>query len=182
MTVPSPAPNRYGEDDPRPFFLNAQHFLQAHQIFEDLAQSAKQGSDNMPLRAEDSRSREGAPAPRIAEENRLLPVDGYFSFYSDLLGFTKEVSIGGMDSLPDYYGGAFVAASKNPSVRVYLMSDSCFASSVVDAADEFVRFVGLTVSLWLSNGLVPQCSIGYGTFVERRPFFNKQPPNFLGLR
>ena len=30
--------------------------------------------------------------------------------------------MGGMDSLPDYYGAAFVAADKAPRVRVYLLS------------------------------------------------------------
>ena len=182
MERPGSTGNRYGDNDTRPFFLNAEHYLKAHQILEDFANAETQSSDNISPQADDSRSGERVPALRIAEENRLLPVDGYFSFYSDLLGFTQEVSNGGMDSLPDYYGGAIVAASKNSNVSVYLMSDSCFATSSAEAADEFIRFVATIVSLWLSNGLIPQCSIGYGTFVERRPFLDKQPPNFLGTQ
>ena len=173
---------RYGDNDSRPFFLNADHYLKAHQVCRDFDDSINQRSEQpLPQIGVDCSLRQG-PTLKISEENRLLPVDGYFSLYSDLLGFTKEVSNGGMDSLPDYFGGAFVASANNPKVSVYLLSDSCIAFAPVDEANGFVRFISNLVSSWLSDGLIPQCSIGYGSFVERTPFSGKRPPNFFGTQ
>ena len=107
---------RYGDSDTRPFGLNWRHYLEAYKAilrFKEL-HSADTPRDNSPRE-----SVESVPSalPQISEENRLLPIDGYFSFYSDLLGFSKEVSMGGMDRLPDYYGAAFDAAGKAPRVK-----------------------------------------------------------------
>ena len=173
--------HRYGESDTRPFFLNWRHYLEAHKAMQRFSEqhSADTSHDDSPRE-----SVESVPTtlPQIPEENRLLPIDGYFSFYSDLLGFSREVSMGGMDSLPDYYGAAFVAADKAPRVKVYLLSDSCVAFAPVGEAHEFVEFVSGTVVNWLADGLIPQCVIGYGSFVERRPFADRQPPNFFGTQ
>ena len=172
---------RYGESDTRPFFLNWRHYLEAHKA---ILRFSEQHSADTPRDNSPRESVESVPSalPQIPEENRLLPIDGYFSFYSDLLGFSREVSMGGMDSLPDYYGAAFVAADKAPRVKVYLLSDSCVAFAPVSEAHEFVEFVSGTVVNWLADGLIPQCAIGYGSFVERRPFANRQPPNFFGTQ
>ena len=184
MTAMDQDPNRYrySENDSRPFFLNTEHYLQAHQIIDDYARSLGVRTGRPPSgRVDTSAPRQVRPI-RIDEENRLLPVDGYFALYSDLLGFTMEVSQGGMDSLPDYYGGTFVGATQHPEVQAYLLSDSCFAFAPVNAADAFIRFVETIFGLWMSNGLVPQCAVGCGSFVERRPFSDKQPSNFFGTQ
>lgn len=171
-------PSRYGEDDRRPFFLNWPHYLEAHRIVQDFAaDGSERGNDR-----NTTTGRGSTEPPRIPEENRLLPVDGHFSFFSDLLGFSKEVSLGGMDSLPDYYGAAFAAAGKHRNVHVYLLSDSCIAFAPAASADEFVTFVDRVVASWLADGLMPQCVIGHGSFLERRPFADKQPPNFFGTQ
>ena len=170
---------RYAEDDPRPFFLNAQHYGQACRIFKSLDSSIPQSSRRV-------QSKHVVYKPvrelKFAEENRLLPVDGHLGLYSDLLGFTRDVHEGGMDSLPDYYGGALIAARCFPQVKVYLLSDSCIAFAPTKNATEFLRFVHLAVSRWVSNGLVPQSYIGYGSFVERKPFSDLRPPNFVGVQ
>ena len=54
------------------------------------------------------------------EENQRLPIEGYLSLYCDILGFSSEIVSSGTDSLPDYYGAAFVSAKLNPNVRVFL--------------------------------------------------------------
>ena len=90
--------------------------------------------------------------------------------------------MGGMDSLPDYYGAAFVAAAKAPRAKVYLLSDSCLAFARVSEAHDFIESVSGTVVNWLADGLIPQCVIGYGSFVERKPFTDRQPPNFFGTQ
>ena len=174
-------PCRYGEGDTRPLFLNWHHYLEAH---EAILRFSRQHSADQPRYDSQDESVELIPSElvQISEENRLLPTDGYFSFFSDLLGFSREVSMGGMDSLPDYYGAAFVAASNAPRVQVYLLSDSCIAFAPMDEANDFVEFVSGTVVNWLADGLIPQCVIGYGSFTERRPFADKQPPNFFGTQ
>ena len=174
-------PYRYGEDDNRPFFLNWEHYLETHRAIADFwsrhsATSRHSESEEKPIQS--ARSDQF----KIPEQNRLLPVDGYFSFYSDLLGFAKEVSMGGKDSLPDFYGSAFVAAANAPEVQVYLLSDSCIAFAPAGAAEEFVGFVARIVASWLADGLLPQCFIGYSSFVERKPFADIQPPNFFGTQ
>ena len=174
-------PYRYGENDSRPFFLNWEHYLQAHQA---LAEFAERNSADPPVQSnqEDFNGKMQWELPSIAEENRLLPIDGYLSFFSDLIGFSREVSRGGMDSLPDFYGGAFVAAATNPMVKVYLISDSCFGFAPVNRGSEFIGFVSTIVSRWLGNGLIPQCAIGFGSFVERAPFSGQRPANFFGIQ
>ena len=174
-------PNRYGEGDSRPFFLNWEPYKEAHKAIATFFDGQDQSS---PTSDGDREASTGVTVNELAipEENRLLPVDGYFCFFSDLLGFSEEVSMGGMDSLPDYYGAAFVAAGQNPSVQVYMLSDSCIAFAPVDEADAFVEFIPGIVSNWLADGLIPQVIIGYGSFVERRPFASAQPPNFFGTQ
>lgn len=173
---------RYGENDSRPFLLNGENYLLAHQVCRNFKRSITPQSDQPLPQVESDRSKRHLPTLRVAEENRLLPVDGYFSFYSDLLGFTKEVSNGGMDGLRDYFGGALAAAAKNPKVSVYLVSDSCFAFAPVEEANEFVCFISDALPSWLSDGLMPRSSIGYGSFVARDPFPCTRPPNFFGTQ
>ena len=173
---------RYGDNDSRPFFLNADHYLLATKVLQDFADSSNRASEDPSQREGNDGSIAQGPNLKISEANRRLPVDGHFSFYSDLLGFTREVSNGGMDSLPDYYGGAFVAAARNAKVKVYLLSDSCFAFASVDDTTDFAGFISYVFSAWLSDGLTPQCSVGYGSFVERIPFSGKRPPNFFGTQ
>ena len=174
-------PYRYGENNSRPFFLNWEHYLEAHRAIvsfsrQDSADSPRSESEDGPNQLVESH------LPQIPEENRLLPVDGYFSLYSDLLGFSKEVSMGGKDSLPDFYGAAFVAAGNAPVVQVYLLSDSCIAFAATGSIEGFVGFVSGIVANWLADGLIPQCFIGYDSFVERKPFADSQPPNFFGTQ
>ena len=182
MTQHDPARYRYGENDSRPFFLNAQHYREASRICNLFAESLGLQPSHMPTASAENSVRRRPSTIRVDEENRRLPVDGHFAFYSDLLGFTMEVSRGGMDSLPDYYGGTFFAALQNPDVQAYLLSDSCIAIAPEDASSAFIRFVETVFSRWLSNGLVPQCAVGYGSFVERRPFAGKRPSNFFGTQ
>ena len=176
-----PDPHRYGEDDSRPFSLNWDHYLDANKAITHFFR--KYSTDPPPdVNREDPVEFEPREQLQVSEENRLLPIDGYFSFFSDLLGFSKEVSLGGMDGLPDYYGAAFAAAGKAEKVKVFLLSDSCIAFAPVGEARDLVEFISSTVSNWLADGLLPQCVIGYGSFVERRPFADKQPPNFFGTQ
>ena len=190
-------PYRYSDDDSRPFFLNWPHYRDAHHALQEVLKDAsgRVGSHpNMVLASSIQRQPEGLPwldgeialkhasTLTVPEENRRLPVPGHFAFYSDLLGFTTEVSRAGMDSLPDFYGGALYAATKAPHVNVYVLSDSCAAFAHADSADEFVQFVATVFSRWLSNGLIPKCSVGHGSFVERRPFADDQPSNFFGTQ
>lgn len=172
---------RYDGNDTRPFFLNSEHYTEAYRVCTDFADRVKEKLEEPPLREADTLI-EQVPMPRVHDENRLLPVDGYFSFYSDLLGFTKEVCRGGMDSLPDYYGGALFAASQNPTVQVYMFSDSCFATTAAENLDGFIPFISMILGVWLSNGLIPQCSVGYGSFVERKPTLAIRAPNFFGTQ
>ena len=166
----------------RPSFLNAEHYREALRICSDLTESIDRGAPEPPPGIKGRIAFVRAGDLRVDEENRLLPVDGHLSFYSDLLGFTNEVSVAGMGSLPDYFGGALIAASQYRGMSVYLVSDSCFATTPLENGDEFTRFVNLIVSRWFVNGLIPQCAIGYGSFVERQPFREQRPPNFFGTQ
>ena len=172
---------RYLENDSRPSFLNWDHYLQAHRA---IAEFVKQHTAGRPPQNNQEGPIKRVPRKqlKISEENRLLPIEGYLSFFSDLLGFSREVSRRGMDSLPDFYGGALVAAAANPMVKVYLISDSCFGFAPVNRGPEFIRFVSTIVSRWLGNGLIPQCAIGFGSFVERAPFSDQRPDNFFGIQ
>ena len=118
------------------------------------------------------------PAP----ENTLKPLGDRLCFYCDLLGFTSEIESGGFDSLPDFYGAAYYAAIKHPSVRTYLLSDSFTAVAAADQAGELISLIQSVISNWRSDGLLPRCSIGSGTFVERKPDFGTPPPNFFGIQ
>ena len=119
---------------------------------------------------------------RTIPENALVPSEGYLSFYCDLLGFSAEITGSGTDSLPDYYGAAFVAAIDHPHVKVYLLSDSCSAFAPAQEATEFIDFVSAVSSEWLADGMLPQSFIGYGSFVERKPDLGKAPANFFGTQ
>ena len=118
----------------------------------------------------------------VAPENELVPIEGYLSFYCDLLGFSAEITGSGTDSLPDYYGAAFVYAIDHPHVKVYLLSDSCSAFAPAHEAIEFIDFVSAVYSEWLADGMLPQCFIGYGSFVERKPDLGPPPANFFGTQ
>ena len=137
---------RYNDNDSRPFFLNSQHYAEAHDILHEQWNSFTSQLHGDPARGEDDETSDRVSALIIPEENRRLPVDGYFSFYSDLLGFTAEVARGGMDSLPDYFGGGLTASYMNPSVQVYLLSDSCMAFASSQNATAFVSFVTIIVT------------------------------------
>ncbi len=181
METADPDPDRYGESDCRPSFLNRKHYCQALHATRDFAK--RQSWDRL-LQTNQASPFRLVPREQllIAEDNKLLPIDGYFSFFSDLLGFSSEVARGGMDCLPDFYGGALVAAYMNPKVRVYLLSDSCLAFAPVNEGPEFIQFVTTIMSRWLLNGLIPRSAIGYGSFVERNPFSDSKPANFFGIQ
>ena len=68
---------RYGESDPRPFFLNWHHYLEAHKA---ILRFSEQHSADTPRDNSPRESVESVPSalPQIPEENRLLPIDGYF--------------------------------------------------------------------------------------------------------
>ena len=118
----------------------------------------------------------------VHEENKLVPEDGYLALYCDLLGSSNEMVKFGTDGLPDYYGAALFYSGKYPKVKVYLISDSCLAFTKVEDSAEFAEFVSSVFFGWLADGLLPQCFIGYGTFVERRPDFGFSPKNFFGTQ
>lgn len=118
----------------------------------------------------------------VDEANERLPKDGFLSCYCDLLGFSVELMEPGVDSLPDYYGAAFAAAHFFPEVRVYLISDTCIATAPVAIAADFLRFISFVFDRWLADAMLPQCIIGFGSFVERRPEFGGSPQNFFGTQ
>ena len=118
----------------------------------------------------------------VAEENKRLAVDGYLALYADLLGFSDEIGETGFDPLPDFYGAALVSAANYPLVQVFLLSDSCLAFAPVKEVDSFLDFVFSIFGGWLADGMLPRCIIGYGSFVERRPFREETPPNFFGTQ
>ena len=170
-----------GEGNSPPFSLNWSHYVAA---LEALADFVKQHSRDTPSAKGGSSRVQSIPLDKIStsEQNRFLPVEGFFAFYSDLLGFSMEVTNGGMDSLPDFYGAAFVAAAKNPTVNAFFLSDTCMAFAPVSEAHSFIQFTSLAVSNWLADGLIPQCFIGYGSFVERKPDLGTRPSNFFGTQ
>ena len=118
----------------------------------------------------------------VAEGNKLLPVEGYLCLYCDLLGFSAEMTESGTDSLPDFYGTALASAAENPSINVFLFSDTCVAFAPSSDASRFLNFVSVISSRWLADGMVPQCFVGYGSFVERQPDLGRPPANFLGTQ
>ena len=157
---------------------NGHHYMEAFAIADDFCKSigasimkGGDGAVSVPLANID-------PAP----ENTLKPLGDHLCFYSDLLGFSSEMESGGIDSLPDFYGAAYYAASEHPLVRTYLLSDSYIAFAVADQADELVALIQFVISQWRSDGLMPRSSIGFGTFVERKPNFGGVPPNFFGVQ
>ena len=118
----------------------------------------------------------------VAEPNQLLPVEGYLCLYSDLLGFSADMVQSGKDDLPDFYGTALVSAEENPSIKVYLLSDTCVAFAPSYDAATFLNFVSVIFSRWLDDGMMPQSFVGYGSFVERKPDLGPPPANFLGIQ
>ena len=119
---------------------------------------------------------------RTAPENTLKPLEEHLCFYCDLLGFSSEIESSGIDSLPDFYGAAYLAAREHPSVQTYLLWDSFTAVAAPDQADELISLIQFVISNWRSDGLLPRCSIGFGTFVERKPNFGTPPSNFFGIQ
>lgn len=168
-------------DDGLQYGLNWQHYLEATRVhhafleehFADVIRSHRERNADHYVPVEKL---------HIAEENKLLPVDGYFSLFCDILGFSMELTTAKLDCLPDFYGAAYVAAADNPDVKVYVLSDSCLAFASHDKADCFIRFVSQVVENMLADGILPQCFVGYGSFVERVPDFGKPPSNFFGCR
>ena len=118
----------------------------------------------------------------VAEANQLQPVEGYFCLFCDLLGFSADMVESGNDDLPDFYGTALVSADENPSINVYLLSDTCVAFAPSSEAARFLNFVSVIFSRWLDDGMVPQGFVGYGSFVERKPDLGPPPANFLGTQ
>ena len=118
----------------------------------------------------------------VAEENKLTPVDGYLCLYSDLLGFSREIGETGFDPLPDFYGAALVSALQHPFVKVFLLSDSFIAFAHKEDTSLFLKYALSIFENWLADGMLPQCFLGYGSFVERRPFPEITPDNFFGTQ
>ena len=157
---------------------NWRHYMEAFVISNDFCKS---------IGASIIQGREGTVSVPLADihptpKNTLKPLGDHLCFYSDLLGFSSEMESNGIDSLPDFYGAAYIAASENPSVRTYLLSDSFIAFAAADQADELVSLIQFVISNWRSDGLLPRSSIGFGTFVERKPTFGRIPPNFFGVQ
>ena len=83
----------------------------------------------------------------------------------DLLGFSDDMTESGSDSLLDFYGAALVSAAENPSVNVYLFSDTCVAFAPSCEGSSFLNFVSVIFSRWLDDAMVPQGFVGYGRAV-----------------
>ena len=93
---------------------NWQHYLEAFRLYHDFVSS--NFADALRSHGETNPGLYTPPGEvRIAEANELLPVEGYLSFYCDLLGFSSEIKGTGTDSLPDYYGAAFVLCLRESS-------------------------------------------------------------------
>ena len=160
---------------------NWRHYVDATKVIHEFLDRE---SDDSPSVDTDPDGNQSVPARNLhpPAENTWKPEGDYLCFYCDLLGFSEEMRTEGTDSLPDFYGAAYLAAAYHPSTKVYLLSDSFIAfAPAVDAA-EFIQAVQSAVANWRADGLVPQCSIGYGTFVERRPEFAGIPDNFFGVQ
>ena len=160
---------------------NWQHYTEALQLYHEFMNHHFSEA----LRTHRERNREQYVRPEQVqpmEENQNLPVDGYLSLYCDLLGFSSEIVRSGTDSLPDYYGAAFVSAKANPNVQVYLLSDSCIAFAPKNQAGNLLNFMSTAVGNWVAEGMLPQCFIGYGSFAERRPLSELAPDNFFGVQ
>lgn len=157
------------------------HYLDTLKILSEFHSQHFRDATNSDSQFADSRS---IPVEKLrpAAENMLAPADDHLSLFCDLLGFTAELKAEGSDSLPDYYGAAYVAAATYPSVQVYLLSDSLIAFAKARDVSHFVAFIARVVLPWRADGLLPQCFVGYGTFVQRKPVFGKQPSNFFGVQ
>ena len=66
--------------------------------------------------------------------------------------------------------------------KTYLLSDTFTALALADQASELVALIDHAISNWCADGLLPRSSIGYGTFVQRKPTFGRVPPNFFGVQ
>lgn len=169
------------EDAPALAGDNWRHYLDAFKLLHDFVENENLAVPSDGAGAEGVRSvpvRDIRPAP----ENMLKPSGDYLCFYCDLLGFSAEMLAGGIDSLPDFYGAAYVAASRYPSVQTYLLSDSFMAFATSDQGSELIGLIESVISNWRADGLLPQSSIGCGTFVERKPAFGSIPKNFFGVQ
>ena len=173
--------NKQKDDNPTEFGLNWQHYLDASRIchdfissnFSDVQRSDQKDNSVQYISTENI---------TVAEANKLQPVEGYLSFYCDLLGFSAEIASSNTDSLPDFYGAAFGSAAKNPKVKVYLISDTCLAFAPTSEALSFVNFISFALSNWTADGLLPRSYIGYGSFIERVPDLGAKPANFFGVQ
>ena len=167
-------------NDPK-YGLNWEHFVEAYALYNGFMEDYF--SEELRIHRENSGYRL-VPLNEIevAEENKRVPRDGYLSFYSDLLGFSAEAITTRTDSLPDFYGAALFAAKENPSVQVYLLSDSCLAFAQRTDVGELLAFANSVFGSWRADGMLPQCFIGFGSFAERRPFSEATPPNFFGTQ
>lgn len=115
----------------------------------------------------------------VAPENLKKPENDHFALFSDILGFSVEVS-NGVDSLPDFYGAAFCGAYGARDVRVYMLSDLCLAFCAAANAQAFLRFTRQFTDRLQADGILHQSFVGYGSFVERSPEFGGVPSNFFG--
>ena len=168
------------ENNPRDG-TNWKHFVDAYGIYnrfleQHFSESLKQNRES------DRESYVPLDQIQVADENKLLPLEGYLSFYCDLLGSSAEVLDDGPDSLRDFYGAAYISACENPNIQVFLLSDSCLAFAPKEYADNFLIFASSLFGRWLADGMLPQCFLGFGSFVERRPDFGLRPANFLGTQ
>lgn len=169
------------EDNSPEFGFNWQHYSEAFEICHEYEEKISKRKTET-KRTSESELRVSPKDVKIPRENRLLPQPGYLCFYADLLGFSYGVKATGADALPDFYGGSLVAAMRHPAMKVYLLSDSCIAFGHVTEALDFVDCVTKVYASWLSNGMMPRCSIGYGSYVERKPGYRVSPSNFFGVQ
>ena len=114
------------------------------------------------------------------QENALASPNKYFALYCDLLGFSDDMTDEGSSLLFDYYGTAWVGAGLYPSIRTYLFSDSLVAFVEEKDISLIPDFIAWHVNQWSADGLLYQCFIGYGTFIEGRSNFGSPLRNFFG--
>lgn len=108
-------------------------------------------------------------------------LDKYFVLYCDLLGFSDDMTEEGSAYIFDYYGAAWIGADLYPSIKIYLISDTLLAFAKSDDSTNFLGFISWVVTGWSADGLLPQCFVGYGTYVEGRSNIGSPVRNFFGL-
>ena len=104
----------------------------------------------------------------------------YFAIYSDILGFSDDMTEEGSSFLFDYCGAILCGAELYPSIRIYLFSDSVVAFVEEKDVCYIPSFLAWITSQWSSDALLYQCFVGYGTFIEGRANWGFPVRNFFG--